>query len=143
MRISDWSSDVCSSDLKGLFLVEGGGRQAPRNLGFLGDPVSAFLEDRRDGTLYAALNLGHFGVKLHRSEDFGATWTELPAPAFPVGMPAYKEGEKAPTVTLTWTLAAEVPDQSGALCADPLPGPLLRRDAHGDTTHLEREAVHK
>src|SRR3546814_7443416 len=42
---------------KGLFLVEGGGRQAPRNLGFLGDPVSAFLEDRRDGTLYAALNL--------------------------------------------------------------------------------------
>src|SRR3546814_1607462 len=90
MRISDWSSDVCSSDLgrkmaeelfvatrKGLFLVEGGGRQAPRNLGFLGDPVSAFLEDRRDGTLCAALNLGHFGVKLHRSEDFGATWTEI------------------------------------------------------------------
>src|SRR3546814_15556822 len=57
---------------KGLFLVEGGGRQAPRNLGFLGDPVCAFLEDRRDGTPYAALNLGHFGVKPHRSEDFGA-----------------------------------------------------------------------
>src|SRR3546814_8246322 len=73
---------------KGLFLVEGDGRQAPRNLGFLGDPVSAFLEDRRDGCLYAALNLGHFGAKLHRSEDGGASWTELPVPAFPVGLAA-------------------------------------------------------
>src|SRR3546814_17061553 len=97
MRISDWSSDVCSSD---LFLVEGDGRQAPRNLGFLGDPVSAFLEDRRDGCLYAALNLGHFGAKLHRSEDGGASWTELPVPAFPVGLAADGEAEKAASLSL-------------------------------------------
>src|SRR3546814_3490153 len=106
MRISDWSSDVCSSDL------------------------SAFLEDRRDGTLYAALNLGHFGVKLHRSEDFGATWTELPAPAFPVGMPADKEGEKAPSVSLIWTLAAGGPDQPGRLWAGTIPGALFRSEEH-------------
>ena len=50
---------------------------------FLGEPVTAVLPDRPDGTLYAALRLGHFGVKLHRSDDGGDTWVELPAPAFP------------------------------------------------------------
>src|SRR3546814_15707979 len=92
---------------KGLFLVEGGGRQAPRNLGFLGDSVSAFLEDRRDGTLYAAIHLGYFGVKLQRSADFAANRTELPAPVFPGGMPAANEGEKASNVSLIWTLGKE------------------------------------
>jgi hypothetical protein len=121
---------------KGLFLVDGGGRQAPRCLGFLGDPVSAFLEDRRDGTLYAALNLGHFGAKLHRSEDGGASWTELPPPAFPVGVATDKEGEKAPSVTLIWTLAAGGPDQPGRLWAGTIPGALFRSDDRGDTWHL-------
>ena len=50
---------------------------------FLGDAVSLSLYDARDGSLYAALGLGHFGVKLRRSRDLGATWEELPAPAFP------------------------------------------------------------
>ena len=50
---------------------------------FLGEPVSAVLEDPRDGAIYAALNLGHFGCKLHRSEDGGKSWEELPAPAYP------------------------------------------------------------
>ena len=31
----------------------------------------------RDGAWYAALDHGHFGVKLHRSDDRGATWTEI------------------------------------------------------------------
>ena len=35
---------------------------------FLGDPVAMVLDDARDGTVYAALNLGHFGSKLHRSD---------------------------------------------------------------------------
>src|SRR3977135_4744666 len=54
---------------------------------FAGVPVSAVLHDRRngagDGTLYAALNHGHFGAKLHRSDDGGGRWRELPAAAFP------------------------------------------------------------
>lgn len=42
---------------------------------FLGEPVSITLADRRDGTLYAALNLGHFGVKLHRRDPGSTAWT--------------------------------------------------------------------
>jgi hypothetical protein len=130
------SEDLFVATRKGLFLVDGDGRQPPRSLGFLGDPVSAFLQDRRDGALYAALNLGHFGVKLHRSDDFGATWTELPAPAFPVGMAADKEGDKAPSVSLVWTLSAGGDDQPGRLWAGTIPGALFRSDDRGETWHL-------
>ena len=42
---------------------------------FLGEPVTAVLTDPRDGAVYAALRLGHFGCKLHRSDD-GVTWQE-------------------------------------------------------------------
>ena len=48
---------------------------------FLGDPVSAVLADA-DGTVYAALDLGHFGAKLWRRDPVGA-WQELAPPAFP------------------------------------------------------------
>ncbi len=64
---------------KGLFVVADGRIGKPQ---FLGDPVSMVLPDR-DGTLYAALNLGHFGVKLRRSADGGATWEEVAAPEYP------------------------------------------------------------
>ena len=49
---------------------------------FLGDNVTLALHDPRDGTDYAALNHGHFGVKLHR-RDKGGAWTEIAAPAYP------------------------------------------------------------
>src|SRR3546814_12788882 len=90
---------------KGLFLVEGGGRQAPRNLGFLGDPVSAFLADRPHGTLYAALNLGPFGVTLHRTEDFTASRTALPAPALQVRRAPTTRCRTEPEYSLSVTLA--------------------------------------
>lgn len=121
---------------KGLFDVDFGGNAQPRCLGFLGDPVSAMLQDAREGTIYAALNLGHFGVKLHRSDDFGRTWTELPAPAFPVGMAAGGEDEKAPSVSLIWTLAAGRPEAPGRLWAGTIPGALFRSDDRGETWHL-------
>ena len=31
---------------------------------------------------YAALDLGHFGVKLHRSDDDGSTWNEIATPSY-------------------------------------------------------------
>ena len=88
---------------KGLFTMQpGAAGSGIANIGFLGEPVTALLPDKRDGTLYAALNLGHFGVKFHRSGDNGASWTELPAPAFP----AASGDTEAPSVSMVWTLAA-------------------------------------
>jgi len=128
---------ILAGTRKGLFdLGEGGDGAQPRCLGFLGDPVSCVLQDRRDGALYAALNLGHFGVKLHRSDDFGASWTELPAPAFPAGMAVADEDGKAPSVSLIWTLAAGGDDRPGRLWAGTIPGALFRSDDRGETWQL-------
>lgn len=98
---------------------------------FLGDPVTNFLHDGRDGALYAALNLGHFGVKLHRSQDAGKTWTELDPPKYP---PA--DSDEAPSLSDIWSLAAGGPDQPGRIWAGTLPGGLFRSDDHGDSWQL-------
>src|ERR1700753_4225886 len=69
---------------KGLFeLRRSRGEWSITATRFLGDPISMLLADPRDGTLFAAEALGHFGVKLQRSRDHGASWQEIPAPAFP------------------------------------------------------------
>ena len=57
------------STRKGLFELHRSGLDWEiGSVHFLGEPVSMALADRRDGSLYAALNLGHFGVKLHRKD---------------------------------------------------------------------------
>ncbi|MFQ5415342.1 MAG: exo-alpha-sialidase, partial [Phycisphaerae bacterium] len=71
---------------KGLFTVDrrtGGGGWAVTDAAFLGDNVTLVMRDARDETMYAALDHGHFGVKLHRSCDAGRTWTESATPAYP------------------------------------------------------------
>jgi hypothetical protein len=128
--------DLLVATRKGLFAFDGGARSAPRCLGFLGDPVSAILEDPRDGSLYAALNLGHFGAKLHRSDDGGSNWSELPAPAFSAETGGAGEGAKSPSVSMIWTLAAGGADQPGRLWAGTLPGALFRSDDRGESWQL-------
>ena len=108
---------------------------------FVGEPVSAVLWDPRDSTLYAALNLGHFGVKLHRSEDRGASWRELPAPAYPrqaedSGAGDSSDGDKAPSLTLIWTLETGGLAQPGRLWAGTIPGGLFRSDDRGESWTL-------
>jgi hypothetical protein len=104
---------------------------------FLGDPVTAILPDARDGALYAALNLGHFGVKMHRSDDRGRTWQELSPPAFPAGSKKDESSDaKAPSVSLIWTLVAGGADRPGVLWAGTLPGGLFRSDDRGETWSL-------
>jgi hypothetical protein len=100
---------------------------------FLGDPVTAVIVDPRDRAITAALNLGHFGVKLRRSEDGGKTWTELPAPAFPPdAVPAAKDKTEAPSLIQIWTLEFG----NGALWAGTLPGGLFRSTDRGASWQL-------
>jgi hypothetical protein len=97
---------------------------------FLGSPVSNVLHDARDGAIYAALNLGHFGAKLHRSDDGGKNWIELPAPAFPPGT----AGE--PSVQLYWTLEGGAPSQPGRLWIGAIPAGLFRSEDRGESWHF-------
>lgn len=126
---------------KGLFVWEGAGtgwRIAA--LHFAGEPVTSVLADPRDGHWYAALRLGHFGVKLHRSADRGRSWAEVAAPAFP---PKPAEGPMADDTTpwsvdLVWSMAAGGADEPGVLWAGCLPAGLFRSEDRGASWSLNR-----
>jgi hypothetical protein len=117
---------------KGLFTFRknGSGWKADAPA-FLGEPVSSVLHDGRDGTIYAALALGHFGPKLHRSSDGGATWEEVAAPAFPKS-----EAPDAPSVHMIWTMAAGGKDEPGVIWAGCIPAALFRSEDRGATWTL-------
>ena len=70
---------------KGLFILQADdeGRWKLDEPYFAGEPVSMVLPDPRDGSLYVALNLGHFGVKLHRRRAGMADWEECAVPVYP------------------------------------------------------------
>jgi hypothetical protein len=126
------------STRKGLFeLHNTNGRWDFGPVHFLGEPVSMTLPDARDGSLYAALNLGHFGVKLHRRDPGGEVWTEIAAPAYP----PKPEGSADKTDwnnKLIWSLAAGGADQGGLLWAGTLPGGLFRSRDRGASWELMR-----
>lgn len=122
-----------ASTRKGLIEYgKAGGAWSHTATHFIGQPVTNMLADGRDGTLYAALDLGHFGVKVHRSSDAGATWHELDSPKYPTA----PEGEDGPSLKMIWMLAAGAADQPGRVWAGTLPGGLFRSDDRGDTWHL-------
>jgi hypothetical protein len=115
---------------KGLFTLErGGGDWAIHRQSFLGDPVSLAVQDPKSGRLYAALKLGHFGVKLHVSDDRGRTWRESACPAFP-----QSEGKDGPSVLEIWAL--EFGHQPGSIWAGTIGGGLFRSRDGGESWQL-------
>lgn len=102
---------------------------------FLGDPVSMTLCDKRDGSTYAALNLGHFGVKLHRRDAGSNNWVEITVPTYPP-QPNDSKDEVSWKLTMIWSLACGGTDQPGRLWAGTLPGGLFRSDDCGNSWEL-------
>jgi len=124
---------------KGLFTLErrGAGAWAIARTSFLGDPVTAVLDDGRDGTLYAALNLGHFGVKLRRSADEGRSWDDLDHPAFPQVPAGGLDATPAPpSVSQIWSLEAGGTKEKGKLWAGTIPGGLFVSTDRGSSFGL-------
>lgn len=131
---------------KGLFIVHRGNTglwqlAAPH---FLGEPVSMVLADLRDDTLYAALNLGHFGVKLWRSHDNGAHWTACAVPLYPpqpetaAATPADAPPTAPWSLQQIWSLEAGGTDEAGVLWAGTHPGGLFRSADGGGSWTLNR-----
>lgn len=126
---------------KGLFEVARGarGQWTVGPPAFVGHPVTMMLDDPRDGTLYAALNLGHFGVKLHRSEDRGRTWVECAAPAFPpAGEPGSPEAAAGPAVFQVWALSAAGAEEPDCIWAGTIPAALFLSRDRGQSWQLVR-----
>lgn len=121
---------------KGLFILDRAASWRINGTAFLGDPVSMVLVDHRSGAWYAALDLGHFGVKLHRSTDGGTSWHEILVPAYP----EQPEGAEGPawSLSMIWSLECGGEDQPGLLWAGTLPGGLFRSVDGGDSWTLVR-----
>lgn len=136
------SDTLVASTRKGLFVFErhaDGWRHSHH--AFLGDKVVASLADPRAGVWYAALDLGHFGSKLHCSRDHGRHWTELTVPAYSEGDSVATGDGKPPrpaTLELIWTLCVGGHDQPGRLWAGTIPGGLFRSDDSGQSWELQR-----
>lgn len=93
---------------KGLFTVDrtngaGGSRWAITRTAFLGIPVPMVLPDPRDGAVYAALDHGHFGAKLHRSRD-GGSWEEVATPVYPKPEPGEEDRDPVRGTLIPWRL---------------------------------------
>lgn len=118
---------------KGLITIEKSNQWQISRTDFLGEPVSMVLPDKRDNTLYCALNLGHFGPKLHRSSDFGKQWEEIAAPAF---ANSNSENNDLPSVSMIWSLETGGNDEPDVLWAGTLPGALFRSQDRGNNWTL-------
>jgi hypothetical protein len=121
---------------KGLFMVRQD--EAGWHIGkprFPGEPVSQFVASAHDGACYAALRLGHFGVKLWKSADGGREWREIASPAFPPKPTEgpWKDDETPWTVDQVWALEA-APD--GRLWAGCLPAGLFTSNDGGASWQL-------
>lgn len=104
---------------------------------FLGEPVSQVLYDTRDDTLHAALNLGHFGVKMRRSRDGGKNWEETAVPTYPP-QPDSAKDEKLWALQQVWSLETGGVDQPNVLWAGTIPGGLFISRDGGDSWELIR-----
>jgi photosystem II stability/assembly factor-like uncharacterized protein len=136
------SDRILVSTRKGLFTVARGSRgwEIART-DFLGDNVTLTATDPRDGRTYAALDHGHFGVKMHRSTATG--WEEIASPAYPPKPEGLEENDMwgrplAWTTARVWALQAGAADKPGEVWCGTLPGGLFRSTDHGTTWEMCR-----
>jgi len=98
---------------------------------FIGIGVSMFFIDPYTGGWYAGLSHGHWGEKLHCSNDAGKTWQELPTPTFPEDAAEVEEGIK-PTINLFWSMNASEKN----LWLGTVPGALFKSTDQGKSFEL-------
>lgn len=135
---------------KGTFVVEKrGGSWQPRLRGHAGVGVNFVARDPNSGELWAALGHGHWGAKLSRSSDDGATWSDASQIKYPAGArylappdpdpnASDADAQKGPTLrdaTLLklWVIAFGAP---GQIHVGTIPGGLFSSDDGGHSFQL-------
>ena len=130
------------STRKGLFWLQRKSRTWEiTRTDFLGDNVTLTLSDKRTGIHYAALDHGHFGVKVHRMVD--DAWEEVAAPAYPPKPEGLEENDMwgrplAWSTARIWALEPGGADEPGVLWCGTLPGGLFRSQDNGESWQMMR-----
>lgn len=137
------SDRILAGTRKGLFRIEraDNGQWAIAAAWLLGDPVSMVLAEA-GGRLHAAQDLGHFGVKVKRSDDDGATWRDAAVPAYPPRPDGIEDKDPMRGIDIPWSTrliwALEAGARPGELWCGTIPGALFRSTDGGDTWQLVR-----
>lgn len=143
--IMNKSNRIYLGTRKGLFIVERAGTGSWRlgPVSFPGVQVPMLLPDERDGTVYAAVEHGHFGTKFQASHDGGLTWEERTCPAYPpkpegaADILCPMRGTPVPwTLQKIWALEAGGGSESGVLWCGTIPGGLFKSADGGLTWSL-------
>ena len=103
---------------------------------FMGQPVSLTYVDDRTKTWWACLDHGHWGCKLHRSNDEGDTWSEVESPKYP-DEEEVKEGVHA-SLRYLWAMSHGGSDKPDLLWVGTEPGGLFGSQDGGKTFELNR-----
>ena len=106
------------------------------SLHFKGIPVTLTYVDDRTTTWWACLDHGHWGTKLHRSDDLGSNWEEVATPKYPEGE-EIKDGVPASTKYL-WAMASAGDDKPDQLWLGTIPAGLFLSQDNGNNFELNR-----
>ena len=140
---------------KGTFFVEKThGRWTPKLAGHAGAGVNFVVKDPNTGTLWAALGHGHWGAKLSRSTDDGASWADATQIKYPEGArylatpePSESDQDAATPSSTTlknaivlklWTIAF---GQPGCIYVGTIPGGLFRQQRRWRELRVEPATV--
>lgn len=130
---------------KGVFTVNRHGDSDWRitDVSMLGDRFMIVAHDPRDGAVYAAADLGHFGAKMFRSEDHGKTWDAIGVPTYPPKPDDVPDTlhpmTKKPVpwnLELIWSIQPGGADEPGVIWCGTVPGGLFRSEDRGETWQL-------
>ena len=99
-------------------------------------PVVYAFRDRRSDTIWVSLDHGHWGGKLHRSRDGGASWEEVEAPKYPDDATCPPDFKTPATTSYIWIIEPGGADEPNRLYAGTEPGGLFLSDDGGDSFQL-------
>jgi photosystem II stability/assembly factor-like uncharacterized protein len=103
---------------------------------FEGVAVSYATRDPRNGTLWACLDHGHWGVKLHRSTDEGQTWQEIEVPKYPEGATSPPDEQKLAITSYIWIVQPAGIDEPNRIYVGTESAGLFISDDNGDSFQL-------
>ncbi len=129
------SDRILVSTRKGLFTFDREqSRWALSQSDFLGDPVTITMTRNGGETIWAGLDLGHFGCKVHRSDDAGKSWHEAACPTYPPKPSGTKEDvDPVQREPIPWSLKKiwAFAEGGGRLWCGTIPGGLFVSEDDG------------
>ncbi len=128
---------------KGLLIMSRDGADwAIESACFEGIAVPYAMRDPRTDTLWVSLDHGHWGGKLQRSRDGGATWQEVAAPKYPAGATVPPDFTTPAATSYIWLIEPGGADEPQRLYVGTEPGGLFVSDDGGDSFQLMESLWH-